>query len=94
MEVMVNGEQRELPEAMTVSQLLERLQISPERVVVEVNVAILKRVQHATTLLQEGDQVEIIHFVGGGAINRSRLQAQGSRQKQLPPASSPEPRAE
>ncbi len=67
MHVKVNGELRELAEGMTVTKLLEQLQIAPERVVVEVNLAILKRAQHTPTVLQEGDQIEIVHFVGGGS---------------------------
>jgi len=66
MELMVNGEKRAVPEGTTVSTLLESLQVIPERVVVEVNLTILKRAEHAGTILQEGDQVEIVRFVGGG----------------------------
>ncbi len=71
MRVQVNGEDRELPQGTTVSQLLETLQIVPERVVVEVNLTILKRAQHASAVLKEGDHVEIVHFVGGGGQVRS-----------------------
>ena len=67
MRVQVNGALRELSEGLTVSRLLETLQVVPERVVVEVNLTILKRAQHAETSLREGDQVEIVQFVGGGA---------------------------
>ncbi len=67
MELKVNGEPRTLDRGTTVSQLLTVLGISPERVVVELNLTILKRVQHGSTVLQEGDQVEIVQFVGGGA---------------------------
>ena len=66
MEVVVNGEKRELPDGITISQLLEMMKVAPERVVVEVNLTILKRAQHASTVLQAGDRVEIVHFVGGG----------------------------
>jgi sulfur carrier protein len=66
MELTVNGEKRAVPEGTTVSQLLELLQVMPERVVVEVNVTILKRAEHAGTVLKDGDQVEIVRFVGGG----------------------------
>ena len=66
MELMVNGEPRELPDGITVSRLLEMMKIVPERVVVEVNLMILKRAQHTTAILKEGDRVEIVHFVGGG----------------------------
>ena len=64
--ININGGRRELPDGATVSDLLELLKIVPERVVVEVNLNILKRAEHASTVLQEGDQVEIVHFVGGG----------------------------
>ena len=67
MRVLVNGESREFPEGTTVSQILEALKIAPERVVVEVNLTILKRAQHAGTVLREGDRVEVVHFVGGGS---------------------------
>ena len=70
MEVMINGERREVAEGLTVAQLLERLTIRPERVVVEVNLTILKRDQLVSTMLKPGDQVEIVHFVGGGALDK------------------------
>ena len=66
MEVTVNGEKQNLPEATTAAQLLEQLQIIPERVVVELNMMMLKRSQLPSTLLKTGDCVEIVHFVGGG----------------------------
>ncbi len=72
MELMVNGEKREVSHGATVSTLLESLQVMPERVVVEVNLTILKRAEHAGTILQEGDQVEIVRFVGGGSITESQ----------------------
>ena len=72
MDVMVNGETRTLQNGTTVSTLLELLQVMPERVVVEVNLTILKRAEHTGTVLQEGDQVEIVRFVGGGSITESQ----------------------
>ena len=66
MELMVNGEPRTLPEGTTVAQLLEQLAIKPERVVVEVNLDILKRAEHSARVLQADDRVEIVQFVGGG----------------------------
>ncbi|MDP3723245.1 MAG: sulfur carrier protein ThiS [Candidatus Omnitrophota bacterium] len=67
MQVTVNGEPQELPEGTTVSRLLDLLKVEPERVVVEVNLTILKRGQLPSTVLNAGDQVEIVHFVGGGS---------------------------
>ena len=66
MRVIVNGEPQEFPHETTVLQMLETLKVAPERVVVEVNLTILKRAQHTGTVLREGDRVEIVHFVGGG----------------------------
>ncbi len=66
MELTVNGDTRTLSEGMTVAQLLQQLAVMPERVAVEVNLAVLKRAQHPTTILQEGDQVEIVQLIGGG----------------------------
>ncbi|MBI4004297.1 MAG: sulfur carrier protein ThiS [Candidatus Omnitrophica bacterium] len=70
-ELTVNGVKHTVSGSTTVTQLLETLKIVPERVVVELNLTILKRVEHASTVLKDGDQVEIVHFVGGGAIARA-----------------------
>ena len=66
MELLVNGKSMQLVEGTTAAQLLQQLTIEPERVVVEVNLNIVKRAQLASTTLQPGDQVEIVHYVGGG----------------------------
>lgn len=65
--VTINGDAMELPEGVTLTHVLEQLKLKPELVVVEHNLNILKREQLGDTQLQEGDQVEIVHFVGGGA---------------------------
>lgn len=64
--VTVNGKPMELADDLTAAGLLDQLQVRPERVVVEVNLTILKRDQLGSTILKAGDQVEIVHFVGGG----------------------------
>ena len=64
---MLNGERKHVPDGLTVTQLLQQLDVQPERVAVEVNLTVLKRAQHPTTVLQEGDQVEIVQIIGGGA---------------------------
>ena len=53
---------------MTIEQLLERLGIDPRRVAVEHNLTIIKRHRQAETVVNEGDEVEIVNFVGGGEI--------------------------
>jgi sulfur carrier protein len=66
MKIRVNGEEKEIEDGLTVSHLLEELQIRPARVVVELNRDIVSREAHGSTLLKEGDALEIVHFVGGG----------------------------
>ena len=66
MKLTVNGDPMELQEPMKVTELLTRLKLKPELVVVELNLNILKRDELAKTQLKENDQVEIVHFVGGG----------------------------
>ncbi len=56
----------DLPEGTTAAALLEHLKLNPGLVVVELNLNILKRDDLAKAALKEADQVEIVHFVGGG----------------------------
>jgi thiamine biosynthesis protein ThiS len=66
MTVVVNGEPREIPEGLTVSALLQHLQITAGRVAIERNRDILPRAQWDETRVQPNDSFEIVHFVGGG----------------------------
>lgn len=66
MTITLNGEPYELPAPLTVSELLTRLDIDPRRVAVEHNLSVLKRGTFDRILVNEGDQVEIVNFVGGG----------------------------
>jgi thiamine biosynthesis protein ThiS len=66
-EIVVNGEKREVPEGITVDALLKLLGIEPVRVAVERNMDILAKGSFADTALEAGDKIEIIQFVGGGA---------------------------
>lgn len=66
MRIRLNGESYEGPEAMTVAELLERLDLEQPRVAVELNLDILPKDEYAATRLKPGDQVEVVHFVGGG----------------------------
>ena len=66
MRIQVNGELRELPDGATVLALLRQLGIGDGPVAVERNAEIVPRAQHATTMLTDGDQVEVVQFVGGG----------------------------
>jgi thiamine biosynthesis protein ThiS len=64
--VRVNGEAMRLPEGASVAALLESLRISTPRVAVERNREIVPKGEYATTPLTEGDQLEVVEFVGGG----------------------------
>lgn len=66
MKVTINGENRELPEGLTVAALLEHLGLQPERVAIERNREILPHSRWAETRVADGDRYEIVHFVGGG----------------------------
>ena len=64
--ITLNGDAHELAGPLTVTDLLARLDIDPRRVAVEHNLTVLKRDTFATTMVREGDAVEIVNFVGGG----------------------------
>ena len=66
MKLQVNGEGREVPEGLTLSGLLVHLGLDAPRVAVEVNRALVPKARHAEQRLTDGDQVEIVTFVGGG----------------------------
>ena len=66
MTIILNGEPLELSGPLTVTELLSRLEIDARRVAVEHNIIVLKRAAFDETIVREGDQVEIVNFVGGG----------------------------
>jgi thiamine biosynthesis protein ThiS len=66
MKVKINGEDKEIAAELSLSALLEQLEIRPSRVVVERNRDIVPRDAYGATILAEGDTLEIVHFVGGG----------------------------
>ncbi len=66
MKIKLNGEPVELSGPLTVSALLTSLDIDPRRVAVEHNLVVVKRLAFATTEVGDGDEVEIVNFVGGG----------------------------
>ena len=63
----VNGQARSLPAGCTVRGLIETMEMDPARVAVERNLDVVPRAEHATTRLDDGDRVEVVTFVGGGA---------------------------
>ena len=65
-ELVVNGEARTVPRGTTVATLLGLLAIEPVRVAVERNLDVVPRATWSATELEDGDQLEIVTFVGGG----------------------------
>ncbi|RMD71850.1 MAG: sulfur carrier protein ThiS [Gammaproteobacteria bacterium] len=66
MKAVINGEPQELPEGITVAELIERLGLSGSRLAVEVNGAIVPKGEHERFVLSEGDRIEIVRAIGGG----------------------------
>ncbi|HVG17760.1 MAG TPA: sulfur carrier protein ThiS [Blastocatellia bacterium] len=67
MKIIVNGDEREARDGIAISDLITVLGLKPERLAIEVNRKIVRRADWPSTTLSEGDKVEIVHFVGGGA---------------------------
>jgi thiamine biosynthesis protein ThiS len=65
--LVINGEQREVGAVSTVSALLAQLGLKPDRVAVELNRDLVRRELWNTTEVHEGDKLEIVQFVGGGS---------------------------
>jgi thiamine biosynthesis protein ThiS len=64
--ITLNGDSHTLAGPLTIAGLLARLEIDPRSVAVERNFVVIKRDAYGTTLVEEGDQIEIVNFVGGG----------------------------
>lgn len=66
MQIVLNGQTHKLTEVTFLGELLEQLGLNGKRLAVEVNFNIVPRSEHAEFRLSEGDQVEIVHAIGGG----------------------------
>jgi thiamine biosynthesis protein ThiS len=66
MRITLNGEPHELTSPVTVDALLASLGIDGRRVAVERNLVVVRRAHYATEVVSDGDEVEIVNFVGGG----------------------------
>lgn len=64
--ITINGELRQLPQAVSIATLLESLGYSGKRIALERNGKVVPRGAFATTQLADGDQLEIVVAVGGG----------------------------
>jgi thiamine biosynthesis protein ThiS len=68
LQVRVNDEAVEVAQGATLAALVEQLALAPERLAVELNREVVRRADWPRTTLNEGDRVEIVHFVGGGSL--------------------------
>lgn len=66
MTIILNGEKKNVPDGITVIGLLEHLNIQHQRVAVERNEEIVKKSAYAETVLNDGDALEVVSFMGGG----------------------------
>jgi thiamine biosynthesis protein ThiS len=66
MKIILNGDPYDVPGPLTIRDLLARLDIDSRRVAVERNLVVLKRALFDSTEVSDGDQIEIVNFVGGG----------------------------
>lgn len=66
MQIIVNGEQRDVKEGFTAEQLVDSMGISSGRIAMEVNLEIVPRSTYADYIFNAGDKIEVVHAVGGG----------------------------
>ena len=64
--ILFNGESREVNDGRTVGDLLDELDLSPRHVAVEVNLEVVPRQRHYQHVLRDGDRIEVVTLVGGG----------------------------
>ena len=65
-QIIINGESKEFAEPMSVADLLASLDLSPLKVAVELNLAIVSKSAYGDTKIADNDRIEIVQFVGGG----------------------------
>jgi len=66
LEIFVNGELRQIQEPCSVQQLLDDMDLSGQRLALEINEEIVPKSRHADQYFKEGDKVEIVNAIGGG----------------------------
>ena len=66
MQILLNGETHEIAAPLSVAALLEELGIDTRRVAVERNLVVVRRALYSTEIVSDGDEIEVVNFVGGG----------------------------
>lgn len=67
MRILINGEGKECEEGISLSALIELLELQPQRIAIELNREVIRRADWKSTVLRNEDRLEIVHFVGGGS---------------------------
>ena len=68
MKIIVNGAPRDVPEGLNIASLIESLGIPGDRVAIERNQRIVRKAEWTATVVQAGDSIEVVTFVGGGSV--------------------------
>lgn len=66
MKITVNGREREVADGLTLAQLLSEMKLDARSLAVERNQSIAEREDFESTVIEDGDRLEIVQFVGGG----------------------------
>ncbi len=66
MKVFINGEKRDIPNEVNLSELLKNLSLPSERIAIELNKEVVRKKDWENILIKDADKIEIVHFVGGG----------------------------
>lgn len=66
MRIFLNGESQEVADGTSVEALVLSLSSDPRGIAIERNLEIVPKAEHAKTLLEDGDRLEVVQFVGGG----------------------------
>jgi thiamine biosynthesis protein ThiS len=66
LQVHLNGEVQTLQDHISLAELVVQLQLAPSRIAIELNRVVVRRSEWSATSINDGDRIEIVHFVGGG----------------------------
>lgn len=66
MDIILNGEPKAIKQNSNISDLIQLMDLGEARIAVELNLEIVPRSEHVTTILKEGDTLEVVHAIGGG----------------------------
>ncbi len=66
MKILINGEEREIPDNFFLGEILEYFELPAQRIAIELNRNVIRRSEWGEIRIAADDRIEIIHFVGGG----------------------------